>query len=153
MTQVNKSEDDIRSDWSKGAQRNTTNALKGLAQVNTVTNDDEPISPTEQREIDEMLAKDKLVDALQAIFFPDQGYVLGKNRSKLFKAADLLTADRDKAVLDAEIESNEAWLALDRPIDPREFQLEAGRLELRLQAQRKAMEDTDMDNKGFRYTT
>ena len=37
--------------------------------------------------------------------------------------------------LDAEIESNEAWKSLDRPIDPREFVLEIGRLELEKQKQ------------------
>ena len=50
------------------------------------------------------------------------------------RVADLvmnkILADRKKHELDARIDENEAWYALGRMIDPREFVAEIGRLEL-----------------------
>lgn len=45
----------------------------------------------------------------------------------------LIAADRKKHELQARIDENEAWYALGRMIDPREFVIEIGRLELKKQ--------------------
>lgn len=45
----------------------------------------------------------------------------------------LITADRKRVALEARIDENEAWYALGRMIDPREFVAEIGRLELKKQ--------------------
>ena len=49
------------------------------------------------------------------------------------KAMQLITADRKRVELKARIDENEAWYALGRMIDPREFVAEIGRLELKKQ--------------------
>lgn len=83
---------------------------------------DDSITPEEKLEIDQMLMRDRVVDNLQAIFFPDKTYVLGNNHAKLYRAIDAMQPLIERASLDARIkdarnlEHDTGWLDRDASI-------------------------------------
>lgn len=88
-----------------------------------------PMTPTEQ---DEKLREklDRLIIENQSV---DGSIDISDQRAMRDEILELITADRKRVALEARIDENEAWYALGRMIDPREFVAEIGRLELKKQ--------------------